>query len=101
MAGVGDLMLTCHGSLSRNRHVGFELGKGQAIDEILGKMTSIAEGIGTTPAVLALAGEHHVEMPITEQVNAVLRRLEVSGRGHSGRSGTPPESRVNGLAVDR
>jgi glycerol-3-phosphate dehydrogenase (NAD(P)+) len=79
LAGVGDLMLTCHGSLSRNRHVGFELGKGQAIEEILGKMTSIAEGIGTTPAVLALAGEHHVEMPITEQVNAVLRGWKSPG----------------------
>ncbi len=73
LAGLGDLVLTCNGSLSRNRHVGFELGKGRSIEEILGEMTSIAEGVGTAPALLALASEHHVEMPIVEQVNAILK----------------------------
>ncbi len=73
LAGLGDLALTCNGMLSRNRHVGVELGKGRALEEILGEMTSIAEGVGTAPALLALASEHHIEMPITEQVNAILK----------------------------
>jgi glycerol-3-phosphate dehydrogenase (NAD(P)+) len=73
LAGLGDLVLTCNGVLSRNRHIGFELGKGRSLEEILGEMSSIAEGVGTAPALLALASEQHIEMPITEQVNAILR----------------------------
>jgi glycerol-3-phosphate dehydrogenase (NAD(P)+) len=72
LAGLGDLVLTCTGSLSRNRHVGIELGKGRALAEILGGMKMVAEGVGTAAALLALAREHNIEMPITEQVNAVL-----------------------------
>jgi glycerol-3-phosphate dehydrogenase (NAD(P)+) len=73
LAGLGDLVLTCTGSLSRNRHVGFELGKGRPLQEILQGMSMIAEGVGTTAALLALGREHHVELPITEQVNAILQ----------------------------
>jgi glycerol-3-phosphate dehydrogenase (NAD(P)+) len=72
LAGLGDLVLTCTGALSRNRHVGFELGKGRSLSEILGGMSSIAEGVGTASALLALAQEHRVDLPITEQVNAIL-----------------------------
>jgi glycerol-3-phosphate dehydrogenase (NAD(P)+) len=72
LAGLGDLVLTCTGSLSRNRHVGFELGKGRSLSEILGRMSSIAEGVGTASALLALAEEHRIDLPITEQVNAIL-----------------------------
>ncbi len=72
LAGLGDLVLTCTGSLSRNRQVGMELGKGRQISEILAGMRMVAEGVGTTAALLALAREAKVELPITEQVDAIL-----------------------------
>ncbi len=72
LAGLGDLVLTCTGSLSRNRQVGIELGKGRALREILEGMRMVAEGVGTTAALLALAREAKVELPITEQVAAIL-----------------------------
>jgi glycerol-3-phosphate dehydrogenase (NAD(P)+) len=72
LAGLGDLVLTCHGCLSRNRHVGFELGRGRSLQEILGEMKMVAEGVGTTEALLALARERSIELPITEQVYSIL-----------------------------
>jgi glycerol-3-phosphate dehydrogenase (NAD(P)+) len=72
LAGLGDLVLTCTGSLSRNRFVGIELGKGRLLGEILANMRMVAEGVHTTEPLLALAREHQIEMPITEQVNAIL-----------------------------
>jgi glycerol-3-phosphate dehydrogenase (NAD(P)+) len=72
LAGIGDLTLTCHGELSRNRHVGFELGQGKTLQEILSQMTMVAEGVETTAALLALARERKVELPITEQVHSLL-----------------------------
>jgi len=73
LAGLGDLVLTATGSLSRNRTVGAELGRGRALTDILSGMRMVAEGVGTTAATLALARKHGVEMPITEQMDAVLR----------------------------
>jgi glycerol-3-phosphate dehydrogenase (NAD(P)+) len=72
LAGLGDLVLTCTGSLSRNRHVGIELGKDRALTEILEGMKMVAEGVGTARELLALAREIGVELPITEQVSAIL-----------------------------
>ncbi|HSJ08851.1 MAG TPA: NAD(P)H-dependent glycerol-3-phosphate dehydrogenase [Longimicrobiales bacterium] len=72
LAGMGDLILTCTGGLSRNRHVGVELGKGRAIEDILGEMTMIAEGVETTRAAHALAQKADIEMPIVAEVHAVL-----------------------------
>lgn len=72
LAGLGDLVLTCTGTLSRNRYVGVELGKGRRINEILAEMRMVAEGVGTTSALMALARKHEVELPITDQVNAIL-----------------------------
>jgi glycerol-3-phosphate dehydrogenase (NAD(P)+) len=72
LAGLGDLVLTCTGSLSRNRHVGIELGEGRSLGEILEGMKMVAEGVGTAGALLALAREAGVELPITEQVSAIL-----------------------------
>jgi glycerol-3-phosphate dehydrogenase (NAD(P)+) len=72
LAGLGDLVLTCTGVLSRNRHVGIELGKGRTLRETLGSMKMIAEGVGTAKALLAIAGQAGLELPITEQVNAIL-----------------------------
>jgi len=72
LAGLGDLVLTCTGTLSRNRHVGFELGRGRSLPDILAGMRMVAEGVGTSAAILALAREADVELPIAEQVNAIL-----------------------------
>lgn len=72
LAGMGDLILTCTGGLSRNRHVGHELGHGRTIDEILADMDMVAEGVDTTRAAHALARREGIEMPIVEEVHAVL-----------------------------
>jgi glycerol-3-phosphate dehydrogenase (NAD(P)+) len=72
LAGLGDLVLTCTGTLSRNRFVGQELGRGRKLDEILAGMHEVAEGVRTTRAVKLLAARLNVELPITEQVHAVL-----------------------------
>jgi glycerol-3-phosphate dehydrogenase (NAD(P)+) len=69
---MGDLILTCYGSLSRNRRVGFELGQGRSLQEILAGMTMVAEGVGTTAALLALARDNRIELPITQQVHSIL-----------------------------
>lgn len=72
LAGLGDLVLTCTGALSRNRHVGIELGKGRPLADILAGMRMVAEGVGTAPALLALARQAAVELPIAQQVTAIL-----------------------------
>lgn len=72
LAGMGDLILTCTGGLSRNRSVGLELGRGRPIDEIMGGMTMVAEGVRTTRSARELARRHKVEMPIVEEVYAML-----------------------------
>ena len=73
LAGLGDLVLTCTGTLSRNRYVGIELGRGRGLGQILdGMHGKVAEGVRTTHAALALARSLHVEMPITEQVACLL-----------------------------
>ncbi len=73
LAGLGDLVLTCNGSLSRNRSVGIELGRGRLLPDILSGMHGkVAEGIRSTRAALQLAARYAVEMPITEQVDAIL-----------------------------
>ncbi|HEY3439361.1 MAG TPA: NAD(P)H-dependent glycerol-3-phosphate dehydrogenase [Paludibaculum sp.] len=73
LAGLGDLVLTCNGELSRNRTVGFELGRGRALEEILGGMRMVAEGVQTTYAAMDLAARLGVELPITRQMYAILR----------------------------
>jgi len=72
LAGVGDLILTSTGALSRNRSVGIELGKGHELGEILRGTRMVAEGVGSAAAAIELAQRAGVEMPITEQVHAVL-----------------------------
>jgi glycerol-3-phosphate dehydrogenase (NAD(P)+) len=92
LAGLGDLVLTCTGELSRNRTVGLELAAGRSLEEIVGSMRMIAEGVKTTAAARELAARHDVEMPITEQMyqmlhfglpprEAVRRLMERSLRG--------------------
>lgn len=72
LAGMGDLVLTCTGDLSRNRFVGIELARGKNLAQIQAGMRMIAEGVGTTAAARLLAQKNGVEMPITEQMFAVL-----------------------------
>jgi glycerol-3-phosphate dehydrogenase (NAD(P)+) len=87
LAGMGDLVLTCTGELSRNRTVGTRLAKGEPLAAILSSMTAVAEGVRTAPAVYTLAQSLGVEMPIVEQVHALLE-----GR-------TTPMAAVEGLMV--
>jgi glycerol-3-phosphate dehydrogenase (NAD(P)+) len=72
LSGLGDLVLTCTGTLSRNRHVGIELGRGRPLSQILAGMRTVAEGVKTTEAALALGARHGVELPIAEQMFEVL-----------------------------
>jgi glycerol-3-phosphate dehydrogenase (NAD(P)+) len=72
LAGLGDLVLTCTGDLSRNRRVGIELGRGRALPEILSQTKMVAEGVRTTGAALALGARHGVELPLAAQMSAVL-----------------------------
>jgi glycerol-3-phosphate dehydrogenase (NAD(P)+) len=87
LAGMGDLVLTCTGGLSRNRTVGFELGSGRTLDEILGDMNQVAEGVKTAEAVHRLATEHGVEMPISQEIYGLLYE------------GRPPLEAVNNLMM--
>jgi glycerol-3-phosphate dehydrogenase (NAD(P)+) len=72
LAGLGDLVLTCTGELSRNRQVGLELAEGKRLGEIVGSRPMIAEGVKTTAATVALAERYSVEMPIAQQMHAML-----------------------------
>lgn len=72
LAGLGDLVLTCTGTLSRNRHVGAELARGRLLPEILASTKMVAEGVRTTEAALALGARHHIELPIAAQMSQVL-----------------------------
>jgi glycerol-3-phosphate dehydrogenase (NAD(P)+) len=72
LAGLGDLVLTCTGSLSRNRRVGIELARGQSLPEIMASTKMVAEGVRTTGAALALGARHGVELPIAAQMAEVL-----------------------------
>lgn len=73
LAGLGDLVLTCNGQLSRNRTVGFQLGQGRSLHDILSGMNMVAEGVQTTYAAIDLAARLHVDLPITRQMFAILK----------------------------
>ncbi|HWN97739.1 MAG TPA: NAD(P)H-dependent glycerol-3-phosphate dehydrogenase [Blastocatellia bacterium] len=72
LAGLGDLVLTCTGELSRNRHVGVELGKGRKLADILGEMREVAEGVKTTQSIHELARRFKIDMPITASIHSLL-----------------------------
>ena len=79
LAGNGDLIATCSSPQSRNRRVGVELGKGRELAEVLADTHMVAEGVTSAPAVLALAREHGIELPISTQVHAVLAGKQSPG----------------------
>ena len=73
LTGMGDLVATCTSAQSRNRTVGFELGKGRSITEITDEMYMVAEGVKSAPTVMALADEYGVDMPIAAEVFEVVQ----------------------------
>jgi glycerol-3-phosphate dehydrogenase (NAD(P)+) len=73
LAGMGDLIATCTSPQSRNRHVGFELGKGRGLDEVIGEMLMVAEGVKSAPTVIALGERYGIETPIMRDVYSVLQ----------------------------
>ena len=86
LAGMGDLVLTCTGGLSRNRTVGVELGKGRKLDDIIAGMHGmVAEGVLTTNAAVGLGKKYEVELPISEQMHAILH------------AGKPPKDAIREL----
>ena len=85
LAGLGDLVLTCTGDLSRNRRVGLALAKGQSLEDILASTKMVAEGVRTTEAALALSAKHGIELPIASEMSDVL-----SGR-------TDPQTAIRNL----
>lgn len=72
LAGMGDLVATCNSELSRNRYVGYQLGKGRALDEIIDEMSMVAEGVKSVSVVKELAEEYKINMPITDEVYKVI-----------------------------
>jgi glycerol-3-phosphate dehydrogenase (NAD(P)+) len=72
LAGLGDLVATCTSPLSRNRTVGEQLGRGRGLDEIIGEMRMVAEGVKSSRSIVDLAAKHDVEMPIAEHVAHVV-----------------------------
>jgi glycerol-3-phosphate dehydrogenase (NAD(P)+) len=80
LAGMGDMIATCTSPQSRNRHVGMELGRGKTMDEIAAEMFMVAEGAKSAPAVMALAGEYGIDMPISRDVYRVITG-EINARG--------------------
>ena len=72
LAGMGDMIATCTSPQSRNRHVGMELAKGRSIESIIDSMHMVAEGVKSAPAVIELAREHGIELPISEDVYRVI-----------------------------
>jgi len=72
LAGIGDLVVTCMSTLSRNRNLGFAIGQGKSLDQALEAMTMVAEGVRTTASVMQLAAQLEVEMPITAAVHSIL-----------------------------
>jgi len=72
LAGVGDLITTCTSNHSRNRYVGYKLGQGESLQQILDGMTAVAEGVTTARSVFELAQQRGIDMPITREVCGVL-----------------------------
>ena len=92
LAGIGDIVATCVSTQSRNRHVGERLGRGEAITEIVASMDQVAEGVKSTPVVAALARSLDVDMPITEEVRAVIEDGRPAAEAYRALLDRPPTS---------
>jgi glycerol-3-phosphate dehydrogenase (NAD(P)+) len=98
LAGMGDLVATCISTQSRNRYVGEQLGRGRALDEIIDEMSMVAEGVKTTSVVMELARQHGVEMPIVEEVFAVVSEGRPATEAYRGLLGRQYRHELHGLA---
>ncbi|HWE34563.1 MAG TPA: NAD(P)H-dependent glycerol-3-phosphate dehydrogenase [Solirubrobacteraceae bacterium] len=94
LAGMGDLLATCISPLSRNRYVGEELGKGRTLDEIIGEMKMVAEGVKTSRVVMELADRHGVEMPIAHEVYCVVNEGRTPQEAFRGLLRTEPTTEL-------
>jgi glycerol-3-phosphate dehydrogenase (NAD(P)+) len=97
LAGNGDLIATCSSPLSRNRRFGEELAMGRSVDEMIGATSSVAEGVDTTPALLALARDVDVDMPISQTVDGLLRGDISTGDVVAVMTGRSPKPELHGL----
>jgi glycerol-3-phosphate dehydrogenase (NAD(P)+) len=97
LAGIGDLSVTCHSPDSRNHHVGFELGRGRNLADVLGEMHSVAEGVRSGGPVLALARQADVDLPICEQVVAVLEDCSTPREAVAALLGRAPTEELHGI----
>ncbi len=96
LAGLGDLTVTCTSRRSRNRHVGEQLGRGEAIADILAGMTQVAEGVKSAAVVMKLAAEHGIDMPIAREVDAVVNAGASVEDAYRGLLAVPPGHEVHG-----
>ena len=97
LAGLGDLVATCASPLSRNRHVGEQLGRGRPLADVLEGMTSVAEGVTAAPIAVALAEEHGIEVPIAAQVTEVLSGRATAAQAYRGLLGRRRRTELYGL----
>ncbi len=98
LAGMGDLIATCISRQSRNRYVGEQLGKGRPIDEIVAEMKMVAEGIKTSKVATELAGKYGVEMPIAEEVHAVVHEGRPAAEAYRGLLRRVQQSERHGMS---
>ncbi len=98
LAGLGDLVLTCTGDLSRNRQVGLRLGAGESIDDIVKSMSMVAEGVKTSRSVHELARKYDVEMPIASQVYRVIHKGREPGDAVRELMMRPPKHELHGVS---
>jgi glycerol-3-phosphate dehydrogenase (NAD(P)+) len=101
LAGLGDLLATCMSPQSRNRHVGEQLGLGRSIDEIVEEMHMVAEGVKAAPVVMALAEQHGIEMPIAEEVHAVLYEGRGAAEAYRGLLSRKHVAEMHGMGPQR
>ncbi len=97
LAGLGDLVLTCTGDLSRNRQVGLKLGQGMSMDQIMASMSQVAEGIRTSKSLYRLSKRHDVEMPITAEVYRVVHQGLDPRRAVRSLLDRPPKPELHGV----
>jgi glycerol-3-phosphate dehydrogenase (NAD(P)+) len=97
LAGMGDLIATCMSSQSRNHTVGYGLGKGKQLDEIIAEMNQVAEGVKSTPGILALADRYDIEMPIAIQVARVLYEGASPAEAVSNLMGREAKTEMHGI----
>jgi glycerol-3-phosphate dehydrogenase (NAD(P)+) len=101
LAGMGDLVATCISTQSRNRYVGEQLGRGRAIDEIIAEMSMVAEGVKTAAVVMELSEQYGVEMPIAEQVYAVINEGRTAAEAYTGLLGRSYRHELHGFVAGR